>query len=220
MVAETAKLFVLRSIGTAGRLVLLLAAMAVAATGAPSAGPRTIVFFGDSLTAGSGLDPDEAFPALIQRKIDAAGLKWRVVNAGLSGETTAGGLRRLDWIMRQRIDLFVLELGGNDGLRGIQPDTTRVNLVTMIERVRARNPGCIVVLAGMQMPTNMGPDYTRAFQAIYPDVARETGVTLIPFLLENVGGVPHLNQPDGIHPTAEGHAVVAETVWKTLSPLL
>jgi acyl-CoA thioesterase-1 len=193
----------------------------ISATWAPAAEPaRTLLFFGDSLTAGYGIDPDDAYPALVQRKIDAAGLSWRVVNAGLSGETTAGGLRRLDWILRQPVDLFVLELGGNDGLRGIDPATTRANLEAMIKRVRERYPQARIVVAGMQLPTNFGPEHTKEFAAIYPEVARTTGVVLIPFLLENVGGLPALNQADGIHPTAEGHRIVAETVWRTLEPLL
>lgn len=190
------------------------------AAGLPAAETRTLLFFGDSLTAGYGLDPDEAFPALIQRKLDASGRAWRVVNAGLSGETTAGGLRRLDWILRQPVDIFVIELGGNDGLRGIDPETSRSNLEAMIRRVREKYPSVKIVLSGMQMPTNMGPAYTSQFAAMYPAVAQRTSVVLIPFLLEGVGGVPELNLPDGIHPTAEGHVVVAETVWQHLQPLL
>ncbi len=181
---------------------------------------KTVLFFGDSLTAGYGVEPDEAYPALIQRKIDNAGLPWRVVNAGLSGETTSGGLRRLDWILRQQVDIFVIELGGNDGLRGIAPSLTRSNLTAMIDRIRQRYPDVRIVVAGMQLPTNMGPEYTREFAAIYPDVARAGGAVLIPFLLDRVGGVPTLNQADGIHPTAEGHRIVADTVWRTLQPLL
>jgi acyl-CoA thioesterase-1 len=190
------------------------------AAGLGAAESKTLLFFGDSLTAGYGLDPDEAFPALIQRKLEASGRPWRVVNAGLSGETTAGGLRRLDWILRQPVDIFIIELGGNDGLRGIDPTTSRSNLELMIKRIRERYPDVKVVLAGMQMPTNMGPDYTRQFAAMYPDLAQKLQVTLIPFLLEGVGGVPALNLPDGIHPTAEGHQIVAETVWRALQPLL
>ncbi len=197
-------------------LVLFLGLLA----GLGAAEPRTMLFFGDSLTAGYGLDPDEAFPALVQRKLEARGGGWRVVNAGLSGETTAGGLRRLDWILRQKVDIFVIELGGNDGLRGIPPETSRANLTAMIKRIRARYPDVKVVLAGMQMPTNMGPDYTRQFAAMYPAITEETKVVLIPFLLEGVGGIPELNLPDGIHPTAKGHQIVAETVWRTLQPLL
>jgi acyl-CoA thioesterase-1 len=190
------------------------------AAGLGAAEPRSIVFFGDSLTAGAGVDPDQAFPAIIQRKLDAAGLPWRAVNAGLSGETTAGGARRLAWILRQRVDLFVLALGGNDGLRGIEPAATRANLQAIIDGVRAKYPAAKIVLAGMQMPQNMGPDYTRDFAAIFPELAKTNGATLIPFLLEGVGGVPALNQPDGIHPTPEGHVAVAETVWTIIRPLL
>ncbi|MBI2515805.1 MAG: arylesterase [Opitutae bacterium] len=181
---------------------------------------RTLVFFGDSLTAGYGLDPDDAFPAVIRRKIDASGKPWRVVNAGLSGETTAGGRRRIDWILRQHVDLLVLELGANDGLRGIPLTETRANLQAMIDRIHAANPGVTIVLAGMQIPTNMGPDYTRDFSRIFPELAELNHLPLIPFLLDGVGGVPELNQADGIHPTVEGHRVVADNVWKVLSPLL
>lgn len=190
------------------------------AAGLAAAEPKTIVFFGDSLTAGYGVDPDEAYPALIQKKIEGAGLPWRVINAGLSGETTAGGLRRLDWILRQKVDIFVIELGGNDGLRGIAPPVTRSNLNRMIERIRQQAPDVRVVITGMLLPTNMGPEHTRDFAAIFPDIARESGAVLIPFLLDGVGGNPSLNLPDGIHPTADGHKIVAETVWRTLQPLL
>ncbi len=191
------------------------------AAAAPAAEPKHLVFFGDSLTAGHGLEsPDDAFPAVIQRKLDAAGRPWRVVNAGLSGETTAGGLRRLDWILRQPVDILVLELGGNDGLRGIPLETSRSNLQAMIDRIRAKYPEAIVVLAGMQIPPNLGPDYTREFAAMYPALAGKNHAVLIPFLLEGVGGVANLNQTDGIHPTAEGHRIVAETVWRILQPLL
>lgn len=198
-------------------LFLLCGALA-----ARAAEPRTIVFFGDSLTAGLGLsDPGtQAYPALLQEKIDAAQLGWRVVNAGLSGETSAGGLRRIDWVLRQPIDLFVLALGGNDGLRGVSPDVTRQNLDQILERVRAKNPAAKLVLAGMQMPPSMGADYVRAFQDIFPAVAAKNRATLMPYLLEGVGGSRRLNQPDQIHPTAEGHEVIAETLWKSLRPLL
>ena len=187
--------------------------------GLVAAEPKTVLFFGDSITAGYGVEPDEAYPALIQRKIEQAGLPWRVVNAGLSGETTSGGLRRLDWILRQHVDIFVIELGGNDGLRGIAPTLTSSNLTAMIARIRQRYPDVKLVLAGMQLPTNMGSEYTREFAAIYPEVAQMGHVVLIPFLLDQVGGVPTLNQTDGIHPTAEGHQIVADTVWRTLQPL-
>lgn len=216
---QSAKLFVGRLIRRAGRFGAILLAATLATTAA-SAATKTLLFYGDSITAGYGLDPGEAYPALIQEKIDAAKLDWKVVNAGLSGETTAGGLRRLDWILRQPVDIFVIELGGNDGLRGLEPDVTRANLEKMIERIRAKNPRVTVVLAGMQIPTNMGPAYAQAFAKIYPALAEAQRTVLIPFLLENVGGIPELNQPDGIHPTAAGHRMVAETVWKTIKPLL
>lgn len=185
-----------------------------------AAEPRTLLFFGDSLTAGYGLDPDEAYPALVQKRIEAAGLPWRVVNAGLSGETTSGGLRRLDWILRQRVDILVIELGGNDGLRGIPPETSRVNLQAMIDRARAKNPRCVVVLTGMQMPPNMGEEYRRAFSGIFADLAARNQLPFVPFLLEGVGGNPELNLADQIHPNARGHEVVAENVWKVIAPLL
>lgn len=216
---ESAKLFVGRLIRRGGRFAALLLLGAVAMNAAAPA-TKTVLFFGDSLTAGYGVDPDEAYPALLQKKIDAAGLAWKVVNAGLSGETTAGGLRRLDWILRQPVDIFVIELGGNDGLRGIEPEVTRANLQSMIERIRAKYPRVTIVLAGMQIPTNMGRDHADAFAQIYPSLAKSTQALLIPFLLENVGGIPELNLPDGIHPTPAGHRIVAETVWKTIKPLL
>lgn len=189
---------------------------------ARAAATRTIVFFGDSLTAGYGLnDPSsEAYPALIQQRIDAEKPGWRAVNAGLSGETTSGGLRRVDWILRQPVDIFVLALGGNDGLRGIDPAVSRTNLLQILERVRAKYPQAKLVLAGMQMPPSMGADFAKAFEQMYPDVADKTGAQLVPFLLQGVGGQLDLNLPDRIHPNAKGHAVLAETVWKTLRPLL
>lgn len=183
---------------------------------------KTILFFGDSLTAGYGLSEPgvDAYPAQIQKKIESAGMTWRVVNAGLSGETSAGGLRRVDWILRQPVDIFVLALGANDGLRGINPSVTQTNLQQIFDRVRAKYPNAKLVLAGMQMPPAMGADYTREFQALYPAVAEKNKAALIPFLLESVGGVAKFNQGDRIHPNVAGHAVLAETVWKTLRPLL
>lgn len=202
-------------------LLIAAAAFSAAAPGNQNE-PKTILFFGDSLTAGYGLeDPTaSAYPAVVQEKIAAAGLPYRVINAGLSGETTAGGLRRLDWILRQPVDVFVLELGGNDGLRGLSVETARTNMQAILDRVRAKNPDVKLVVAGMQMPTSMGPDYARAFEAIYPALAEKNDAILIPFLLAGVGGDPTLNLPDGIHPTPKGHAIVAETVWKTLKPVL
>jgi acyl-CoA thioesterase-1 len=203
------------------KFLLCLACLAALPPAARAAETKTILFFGDSLTAGLGLaSPGQAYPALIQKKIDAAGLPWRVVNAGLSGETTAGGLRRLDWVLREPVAIFVLALGGNDGLRGLPPAATRANLQAIIDRVRARDPGVRIILAGMEMPRNLGPDYTRAFAAVYPELAAQNRLALIPFLLAGVGGRPELNQADGIHPTAAGHAIVAENVWKVLKPLL
>ncbi len=202
--------------------LLCLLSLALGALRAADTAPKTVLFFGDSLTAGYGLDDAiaEAFPGLIQRKITDAGLNYRVINAGLSGETTAGGIRRIDWILRTPVDVFVLELGGNDGLRGLPPAVAAKNLQGIIDKVRAKNPAVKLVIAGMQMPTSMGDGYTREFAAIFPALAEANQATLIPFLLDGVGGVPALNQPDGVHPTAAGHAIVAETVWKTLGPLL
>ena len=204
-----------------GLLALVILLNGVARAGEAPAG-RTLVFFGDSLTAGFGLaDPAaEAYPALIQARIRDAGLPWRVVNAGLSGETTAGGLRRIDWTLRTPPDLFVLALGANDGLRGISPALMRSNLEEIIGRVRRRQPAARIVLAGMRMPPELGPEHAEAFARVFPEVAEKTGVTLVPFLLDGVGGVAELNQGDRIHPNPAGHAVIAETVWKILQPLL
>jgi len=187
----------------------------------PAGETPTVVFFGDSLAAGYGLEDHVtmAFPGLIQKKIHDAQLPYLVVNAGLSGDTSAGGLRRINWILRQRIDVFILELGGNDGLRGLPIATTRSNLQAIIDLVRAKNPAVKVIVAGMQMPINMG-SYGKEFAAIFPALASASGATLIPFLLKDVGGIPELNLADGIHPTAEGHRRVAETVWPILRPLL
>jgi acyl-CoA thioesterase-1 len=203
-------------------LVLLLAFGWASGRSAEVPSSHTLVFFGDSLTAGYGLeDPgSQSYPAVIQRKIDAAHLPWHVVNAGLSGETSAGGLRRVDWVLNQKVDLFVLELGANDGLRGTSPAVTEANLQAIIERVRSKHPEASIVLAGMRMPPNMGTDFEGAFQAIYPDLAKKDGLTLIPFLLEGVAMIPGLNQGDGIHPTASGAAIVADGVWKTIQPIL
>jgi len=189
---------------------------------AQAAAGHTIVFFGDSLTAGYGLaDPGtQSFPGQIQGKIDAAHLPWHVVNAGLSGETSAGGLRRIDWVLNQRTDVFVLELGANDGLRGTATDVTQANLQAIIDRVRSKYPDAGIVLAGMRMPPNMGQDYTESFQAIYPALAKRNRIALIPFLLDGVAERPELNQGDGIHPNASGAALVADVVWKVISPIL
>jgi len=181
---------------------------------------KIILFFGNSLTAGMGLEVEEAFPALIQKKLDSALLSYNVINAGLSGETTASGKNRLSWLLKQKVDVFVLELGANDGLRGIPLDETKKNLQNMIDEVKKHNPEVIIVLAGMQIPPNMGIDYTKDFQAIFPDLAAENDLALIPFLLKDVAGRPDLNQQDGIHPTAEGQKILANNVWEILEESL
>ncbi len=181
---------------------------------------KVILFFGDSLTAGYGLEQGEAFPAIIQQKIDSLGLSYQVVNAGLSGETTSGGKNRIDWVLKQNVDVFILELGANDGLRGIQISETRANLQEIIDFVRKKNPDIEIILAGMQIPPNMGQDYTTGFRNIFPELAEKNDVQLIPFLLEGVAGDPELNQQDGIHPTAEGQKILAENVWEVLKPVL
>lgn len=174
---------------------------------------KIILFFGNSLTAAYGIDPEDGFAGLTQQRIDSLGMEYRVINGGLSGETTAGGLSRLDWFLEDKPDVFILELGGNDGLRGIKVSETKSNLEKIIDKVRSKFPETKIILAGMQIPPNMGKEYASEFTTMYPAVANEKNVTLIPFLLENVGGIPMLNLPDGIHPTEEGHQVVFKTVW-------
>jgi acyl-CoA thioesterase-1 len=178
---------------------------------------KTILFFGDSLTAGYGLDdPSEAFPGVIQHKIDSLKLPYNVVNAGVSGETTAGGLGRIDWVLKQKVDVFILELGANDGLRGIPVKETAKNLQAITDKVKAKYPGAKLVLLGMQVPPSMGNDYLTAFKDVFPQVAADNKMALVPFLLQGVGGNPKLNQADGIHPTAEGAKIVADNVWTIL----
>ena len=179
-----------------------------------------ILFFGDSLTAAMGLDPAEGYPAEIQEKIDSLGLKYEVINAGLSGETSAGGRNRIQWVLNQDVDIFVLELGANDGLRGIPVEETRENLQAIIDIVREKNPEVEIILAGMQVPPNLGPEYTSDFRKLFPELAEANDVHLIPFLLEGVAGDPSLNQSDKIHPTAEGYDIVAENVWEVLEPVI
>ena len=192
---------------------------------------KTLVCFGDSLTAGYGLESaaTDAYPALLQRRLDAYtaaqpdpanAARWRVINAGLSGETTAGGSRRIDWVLRQPVDIFLLALGGNDGLRGLDPAVSQKNLQSIIDRVRDRYPAAKIILAGMMMPPSMGENYARAFAEMYPALASKNHLTLVPFLLQGVGGRADLNQGDGIHPTPAGHAVVAETIWSAMRPLV
>jgi len=179
-----------------------------------------VLFLGTSLTAGLGLPPEQAYPAVIQQKIDSAGLPFRVVNAGVSGETSAGALRRIDWLLRQPFDVLVLETGANDMLRGTDLDSTRANLQAIVTRVRAARPEAAIVLAGMMAPPNLGRAYAERFRDLYPSLAADNDLPLVPFLLEGVGGVSRLNQPDGVHPTAEGQRLVARNVWAVLEPVL
>ena len=181
---------------------------------------KTVVFFGNSLTAGYGIEPAQAFPALIQKKIDSLNLPYKVVNAGVSGETTSGGNSRIDWILRQPVDVFVLELGANDGLRGIPITETKSNLQSIINKVWALYPGAKIILAGMQIPPNMGQQYTSEFRAVFPELAKKNNIALIPFILEGVGGEEKFNQEDGIHPTEEGHKIVAENIWQVIKDVL
>ena len=191
-----------------------------AAATSPAAGKKRLLFFGNSLTAGLGVEPEQAFAGLIGQKIDSLGLPYEVINAGLSGETSAGGRSRVGWLLRQPVDVFVLELGANDGLRGLPLAATRENLQGIIDTVRRRSPGAQIVLAGMQIPPNMGQSYSAEFRSVFQQLAVKNHLALIPFLLEGVGGHPDLNQADGIHPTPAGHRIVARTVWNTLEPLL
>lgn len=179
-----------------------------------------VLFVGTSLTAGLGIDPDSSYPALIQHIADSSGLAVQVVNAGLSGETSAGALRRVDWLLRDRADVVVIETGANDGLRGLEPDTTAANIVGIVAKVRAANPRVRILLAQMEAPPNLGQSYTRRFHDLFLTVAADHAVTLIPFLLDGVAGVPSLNQPDGIHPTEAGARIAARNVWRTLAPVL
>jgi acyl-CoA thioesterase-1 len=182
--------------------------------------PKTILFYGDSLTAGYGLSPEEAFPAIVGQKLSAKGKQIKIINAGLSGETSAGGLTRIDWVLRQPVDIFILELGPNDGLRGLPLEQTEKNLQAIIDKVRAKNPDVKIVIAGMLVPPNMGPDYSSKFRALFPRLAKKNSAALIPFLLQDVAGIEKLNQPDGIHPNVEGHRIVAENVLRVIDPLI
>jgi acyl-CoA thioesterase-1 len=207
--------------GVLARRMLALAGLAVCAAGAQAPDRRTVVFMGTSLTAGYGLDdPDDAYPARVQAKIDSAGLPYRVVNAGLSGETSAGALRRVDWVVRGPVDVFVLETGANDGLRGLDVGATRANIDAIVRKVRAARPGARIAIVQMEAPPNLGRAYTSAFHAMFPGVARAERVVLIPFLLDGVAGNRALNQADGIHPNMQGAQVVAGNVWGALEPVL
>jgi acyl-CoA thioesterase-1 len=184
------------------------------------ASAKTIVFLGDSLTAGYGVGKDRAYPALIAQKIREANLPYDVINAGVSGDTSADGLRRTDWVLQQKVDVLVIALGANDGLRGLSAGVLETNLQAIIDKAKRKNKEMRIVIAGMRMPPNLGADYDAKFQRIFADVAEKNSVPLIPFLLADVGGHRELNQSDSIHPTAAGQKMIAETVWKTLRPLL
>ncbi len=180
----------------------------------------TILFLGDSLTAGLGVEPTQAYPALIEKKIREKNLPFEVINAGISGDTSAGGLARLDWALQKKIDVLVLALGANDGLRGLPVAQMKFNLQQIIDRVKAKNPQVKIVIAGMRMPPNLGGDYAASFAQVYPELAKANNAALVPFLLEGVGGHADLNQADHIHPTVAGHEVVAQNVWLVLEPIL
>jgi len=201
-------------------ILLALSLMTAALPPVLAAAQQTVVVLGDSIAAGLGVEREEAYPALLQEKINAARLPFTIVDAGVSGDTTANGLGRLDWLLQRKIDVLIVELGGNDGLRGIPTSTVQSNLQAIIDRARGKYPEVKIIIAGMRMPTNLGPDYREAFANVFPDVAAKNHAALVPFLLEGVGGDAKLNQADGIHPTPEGHKIVAENVWKVLKPIL
>jgi acyl-CoA thioesterase-1 len=197
------------------------AATTVIADKPDSSSAKTVLFFGDSLTAGYGLDDQsQAFPAVVQNKIDATNLHYKVINAGVSGETSAGGKARIGWILKQKVAVFVLELGANDGLRGIPMTETINNLQAIIDSVKTKYPKAKLVMLGMQVPPNMGSVYAYSFKAVFPELAAKNKMALVPFLLKGVGGVPSLNQKDGIHPTAEGAKIVGDNVWQVLQDVL
>ncbi|HEX5220717.1 MAG TPA: arylesterase [Verrucomicrobiae bacterium] len=201
-------------------VLALLGMLMVASASGAETNRKTIFVVGDSVAAGHGVDPEEAFPGLLQQRINDKKLGYEVVNAGVSGDTTAGGVRRMPWLLKRKMDVIILELGGNDGLRGITPKETKANLEKIIDLAREKNPDVQIILAGMQMPQNMGEEYTREYREVFPAVAKEKNVNLIPFLLEGVGGKADLNLPDRIHPNPAGHKIITETVWTVLQPLL
>lgn len=180
----------------------------------------TVVVIGDSIAAGSGVDLSEAFPARLQERVDEAELPFQVINAGLSGDTTAGGVRRLNWLLRREIDVLIIELGGNDALRGVPVEETKANIARMIDSAREKYPDIEVIVTGMQIYDDWGPEYTTGFKALFHDVAKEKETELVPFLLEGMGGLPEFNQDDKIHPNPKGHEVIAGNVWKVLEPVL
>ena len=198
----------------------ILVCTALSSLHADTSEPQRILFFGDSLTAGYGIDPALAYPALVQARLDAEGVEAKVSVGAVSGDTSAGGLRRINWMLRQPVDIFVLALGANDGLRGVDPQVTKENLQAILDQVKKSYPEVKLVIAGIRMPPSLGKDYTQTFAAIYPKLAEANNATLIPFLLEGVGGYIELNLPDRIHPNPAGHEILAKTVWTLLEPLL
>lgn len=212
----------LRSVARLGwAFVVMILTLPAASVLAENPAPeKTLLILGDSITAGYNVERSQSYPSVLERLAESEGKRVRVINGGLSGDTSAGGVRRLDWFLKERVDVFVLALGANDGLRGLSAAELKKNLLTIFTRVKAKNPHAKLVLAGMLLPPTMGEVYANQFRAVYPEVANEAGATLIPFLLEGVAAVPALNQPDRIHPTAEGHTVIANKVWPTLRAVL
>ena len=208
----------LRPWRTAWSLACGLALMTLAASA--DTGHKAVVVLGDSIAAGYGVDAGESFPEVLQQRIAEKKLPWEIVNAGVSGDTTASGVRRMPWLLKRRVDVLVIELGGNDGLRGLPPEETRANLEKIIALAREKYSDVKIILAGMQMPPSMGVDYTKKFSALFADVAKDKQTALIPFVLEGVGGKAEFNQPDRIHPNSEGHKIVAQNVWAVLEPVL
>ena len=206
--------------GKVTQSALAICLIAPLALGQTRPAEKTIVFLGDSLSAGLGVRSEESFPALIAEKIRAASLPFETINAGVSGDTSAGGLRRIDWLLQHKIDVLVIELGANDGLRGVPSASLKTNLEAIIDKARAKNPQVKIIIAGMQLPPNLGAPYSAGFEKVFAEVAKEKDATLIPFLLAGVGGRRDLNQPDLIHPTAAGHKIIVETVWQILEPIL
>jgi acyl-CoA thioesterase-1 len=202
------------------KAIILLLMLVAAASVVSAQTQKTIVILGDSLAAGFGVDPDQAYPSLLQQKITAAGLPFKIINAGVSGDTTSDGLGRLNWLLKRKIDVLIIELGGNDGLRGLPVATIQSNLQAIVDRAKAKYPYIKIVIAGMRMPANLGQTYVDAYAQVFPEVARKNDAVLVPFLLQDVGGEVSLNQADGIHPTAQGHKIVAENVWRVLKPVL
>ena len=203
-----------------GKMAYVILLVLLQFTGNHSPVPKTIIFFGDSITAGYGLDPKSAYPEVVKGRLLKENMDVNVINAGLSGETTAGGATRISWILRQPVDIFVLELGGNDGLRGLPLEQTEKNIQLIIDKVKAKNPKVKIVVAGMQVPPNLGEEYTTKFKNIFPRIVSKNKATLIPFLLQGVAGDEKLNLADGIHPNVEGHRIVAENVLEVIRPML